>query len=252
MVLKTSSGAPITCTDWDDLTDEDGFLALGRNRYHCSYVIYTDGTYFYAENGATGNLDYGGPNNLPGGTVSGTSAVAVIQAAIDALPSTSEGEIYIRKGTYPITEAIVLTGKDSITIRGENRGGPYHSAQSYQNGTYLQLVASSDDHLIEKVEVAAAKLGSVLLQDLGLDGNCDNQTPAGAFDVVHIEQTKELTIDRCIVQRGTRYGISLTNACENIWITNSRIEQNGNGDHCIYSDTSVGTKIIDYMRPYHH
>jgi len=245
MVLKTSAGAPITCSDWDDLTDEDGFLAKGRNRYHCSYVIYRIGTRFYAENGTTGNLDFGGPNNLPAGTVDGTSAVAVIQAAINALPTASEGEIYIRKGQYPITEAISLTGKDSITIRGENRGGPYHRAESFQNGTYLYLVAGSDDHLIEKVEVAPSHLGSIVLQDLGLDGNCDNQTPGGAFDVVYIAYTKELLIERCIIQRGTRNAVRLTNAGENVWVKNNRIQQNGNGQHALYVFTSVGTKILD-------
>jgi len=71
----------------------------GRNRYHCSYVIYTDGDYFYAENGTTGKLDYGGPSNEPGGTVSGTNAAAVIQATITA---TGAGKIYIKEGTYPL------------------------------------------------------------------------------------------------------------------------------------------------------
>jgi len=95
------------------------------------------------------------------------------------------------------------------------------------------------------VEVAPSHLGSIVLQDLGLDGNCDNQTPGGAFDVVHIEYTKELKIERCIIQRGTRNGVRLSSACENIWLVNNRIEQNGNGEHCIYSDASVGTKIFD-------
>ena len=83
MTLKPAANAPITCVDWGNLADEDGFLALGRNRYHCSYVVYTDGTYYYAENGTTGALDYGGPSS--NGGASGTSAAAVIQAALDAL-----------------------------------------------------------------------------------------------------------------------------------------------------------------------
>jgi len=247
-VHKIAAG-PWGCGDLDALAT---FLGAapdtnkgGRNRYHCSYVIYTDGTYFYAENGATGKLDYGGISNEPGGTVSGTSAVAVIQAAIDALPTASEGEIYIRRGQYPITEAISLTGKDSITIRGENRGGSYYTAESYQNGTYLYLVAGSDDHLIEKIETVIAKSGGIVLQDLGLDGNCDNQTPAGAFDVIHFEYVKEFLIERCMIQRGTRNAIRVTDSCENFWIMNNRILQNGNGQHCVYVFTSVGAKILN-------
>jgi len=243
MTLHTSADTPITCAYWDELVDEDGFLALGRNRYHCSYVIYTDGTYYYAENGTTGNLDYGGPNNK--GLVTGTSAVKVIQAAINALPSGTEGEIFIRVGKYPITEAIVLTGKDSITIRGENRGGSYYVPGTFQDGTYLYLVNGSNDHLIEKVEVAPAKGGSVVLQDLGLDGNCDNQTLGGAFDVIHIEYAKEFIIERCTIQRGTRNGIRVMHSCENFWIINNRILQNGNGQHCVFVSTSVGGKILN-------
>lgn len=102
MVLKNSSGAPITCSDWDDLVDTDGFLALGRNRYHCTYIIYTDGTNYYAENGATGNLDYGGPTNE--GLVSGLDASAVIHAAWGNMPDGGriivKGDINL--GTTPL------------------------------------------------------------------------------------------------------------------------------------------------------
>jgi len=122
MVLKTAAGAPITCLDWNNLTNEDGFLALGRNRYHCSYVIYTDGTYYYAENGATGNLDFGGPNNRGTPPVSGTDADAVIQAAQNALPLTvnaqAGGKIFIRRGIYPCDSQITIN-RDFVKIQGE-------------------------------------------------------------------------------------------------------------------------------------
>lgn len=119
MVLKTSAGAPITCTDWDNLCDEDGFLALGRNRYYCEYIVYTDGARYYAENGATGNLDFGGPNNLPAGTVDGTDAAAVIQAAHDALTG---GGTIVLKGIFTVDSSITIT--NPVKFIGTKMGVP--------------------------------------------------------------------------------------------------------------------------------
>ena len=95
MTLHTSADAPITCEYWDELVDEDGFLALGRNRYSCDYVVYTDGTYYYAEDGTTGNLDYGGPNN--NGGVSGTNFRDVLNAVLTNL---ERGKICIGPGVF--------------------------------------------------------------------------------------------------------------------------------------------------------
>jgi len=87
----------------------------GRNRYPYEYVVYTDGTYYYAENGTTGELDYGGPNDE--GAATGTDAAAVIQAAIDDMVN-GQG-MFIRSGTYPINTG--LTINVGITVTGENR-----------------------------------------------------------------------------------------------------------------------------------
>jgi len=106
MSLKPAANAPITCTDWGDLVDEDGFLALGRNRYHCSYVIYTDGVSYFAENGSTGKLDFGGPSG--NGGVAGNDAAALFQACINAIP---HGLIAIKRGTYSIDTTLTITDK---------------------------------------------------------------------------------------------------------------------------------------------
>jgi len=94
----------------------------GRNRYHCSYIIYTDGDYYYAENGATGKLDFGGPSNEGTPAVSGTDADAVIQAAQNALPLTVNGQaggkIFIRRGVYPCDSQITIN-RDFVKIQGE-------------------------------------------------------------------------------------------------------------------------------------
>lgn len=61
-----------------------------------SYIIFTDGTNFYAKNGLTGRIDF-----------QGTDAASVIQAAIDAL--TKGGTIYLKEGLYPISKTINIT-----------------------------------------------------------------------------------------------------------------------------------------------
>jgi len=122
MTLHTSADAPITCAYWDEVVAEDGFLGLGRRRRCCTYAIYTDGTYYYSENGTTGALAYGGPNNLPAGTVDGTNFRDVFQATIDAL---DRGSICIGEGVYEWDDDITIddrkniigAGVDSTTLR---------------------------------------------------------------------------------------------------------------------------------------
>jgi len=85
-----------------------------------SYVIWTDGTNYYAKNGSTGKIDY-----------SGTNASTVIQNAINSL--SAGGKIYIRKGIYTITNTITLS--DGITLEGEIRAsGKYYDTK----GTILR------------------------------------------------------------------------------------------------------------------
>lgn len=139
MTLHTSADAPITCAYWDELVDEDGFLALGRNRYHCSYVIYTDGTYYYAENGTTGNLDFGGPNNLGG--VSGISATNVTQAAIDAVYVLGGGKVIWKSPIFSISN---LTIKPGVIVEGLGSGSESATpgALGWKAGTRIDLTGS--------------------------------------------------------------------------------------------------------------
>jgi len=65
-----------------------------------SYVIFKETIgatdYYFAQNGKTGAIDYGGQSNAGG--VDGTNASAVIQSAINAL--TSGGKIFVKEGIY--------------------------------------------------------------------------------------------------------------------------------------------------------
>jgi len=66
-----------------------------------SYVVFRDGSTYFAKNGTTGAIDY-----------SGTNATQVIQNAI----GTGDKKIFVRAGLYSL---ISITPKDDLTIEGE-------------------------------------------------------------------------------------------------------------------------------------
>jgi len=82
------------------------------------YVVYTDGDYYYAENGATGELDYGGPSSEGGAT--GTNASQVIQATLDAARAANGGLILVKNGIYNISTTLNIY--DRTRLLGIGRG----------------------------------------------------------------------------------------------------------------------------------
>jgi hypothetical protein len=108
-----------------------------------SYVISTDGTYYYAVR-YDGYLAFGGPNNRGG--VSGTDASAVIQAVLNALPN--GGKILIKNGFYnlnyvgthpAIGRPYCLEIHDGIVLEGESMYGTvlYVPAPSSGDGVII-------------------------------------------------------------------------------------------------------------------
>jgi hypothetical protein len=71
-----------------------------------SFIIFTNGTYYYAKNGITGQIDF-----------SGTDASTVIQAAIKALRN--GGRILVKSGVYQLSRTITDNGNDNIILEGE-------------------------------------------------------------------------------------------------------------------------------------
>jgi len=80
VLLPPTTGGPWGCSEFDTLAN---FLGEARNRYTVRYLLYSDGTYYYAENGTTGVIDYGGSGDNGGAT--GTDGAAVFLAAMGAL-----------------------------------------------------------------------------------------------------------------------------------------------------------------------
>ena len=83
-----------------------------------SYIVFTDGRWYYAKNGFTGMIEY-----------SDTNASKTIQYAINKLGSSNGGTIYVKKGTYPLSSRINIT-YDNIRLVGEGGRGWYNIAGS--------------------------------------------------------------------------------------------------------------------------
>ncbi len=136
-------------------------LATAVKEIAASYIVYKDGSTYYARNGVTGVL------------YSNSDAKTVIQYAIDAL--TGGGTILIKSGVYSLTAPIKPT--TGITIMGEGMG------------TTLYAANSMNDHMImNKNIVSNQKTDSfITIRDIQLDGNGLNQgtvpnpTPCGIW-----------------------------------------------------------------------
>lgn len=90
-----------------------------------NYNIFTDGSTYYAKNGATGVVDY-----------SGATASTVINSAISA--STSGGTVFLKAGTYTISSTISVT--QSVILKGEGTATVLNVA----SGVHGITVAASD------------------------------------------------------------------------------------------------------------
>ena len=96
-----------------------------------SYIVYTDGSKYYAKNGSTGIIEY-----------SDVDATKVIQYAVNNAPS--GGLVLIKAGTYNITDTITIN--KSLRLLGEGfgtvlkatdklNGSPYGKEMIFVSGT---------------------------------------------------------------------------------------------------------------------
>jgi len=123
-----------------------------------SYIIWTDGSTYYAKNGTTGAIDY-----------SGADASTVIQAAVDAIPVkqyvdtlvTGGGSIFIKAGLYEITQTIVINDRP-LRLYGDNRCPQ----------THLYLAAGANCRMFEII----GESQWCYLKDLYLNGKKNTQT----------------------------------------------------------------------------
>jgi hypothetical protein len=83
-----------------------GLMKLKNPVEEASYIVFTDGSKYYAKNGSTGMIEY-----------SDTDASNVIQYAINKVSALNGGIVYLKAGRYMLGSSIVL--KSGVILQGE-------------------------------------------------------------------------------------------------------------------------------------
>jgi len=109
-----------------------------------SYIVFTDGSKYYAKNGSTGTIEY-----------SDTDASKVIQYALDKVNARGGGKVFIKSGVYVLTSSL-RPGSNTI-IAGEG------------SGTILKL---GDGTSIVAIYIENAS--NVVIDSIAFDGNSAN------------------------------------------------------------------------------
>ncbi|MHC3130048.1 MAG: right-handed parallel beta-helix repeat-containing protein [Candidatus Bathyarchaeota archaeon] len=181
-----------------------------------SFLIWKDGSTYYAKNGSTGAIQH-----------FGTNATAVINNAISSLPT--GGLVFLRDATYNIDGTITVVEKLNINIIGE----------SWETKINLTQNSSTDMMKISNSNFTTIK-------SLYFQGNRDSQT-SGRGIVVH--NSERVLIERCIFYEIKQtaiyvYGETPRSSLQP-WITGNYIEKIGN------SSSDHGIWIGDYASDAH-
>jgi len=158
----------LTKKEWNSLLDHSLIK-------EASYIIYTktiNGTqYYYALNGTTGKIDYGGPNNIGG--INGLSFGDVMNTVI---ANSGEGvHIYICKGCYIIDKKIIIDRR--ITLVGAGAG----ATSTFMDGmAILYLQDNFADNNAFELRASSGLTNTwwqiPIFEKLVLYGNKNNQT----------------------------------------------------------------------------
>lgn len=139
----------------------------------CSFIVFTDGNYYYSQSGGTGAIIYGSSSNLGG--ASGKDAAGVIYDTISAL--TSGGKVCIRAGTYTLSTRNVNLGGGNYAAVGSTTVGNIELAGE-GNSTILMASSNLDADVIGFYNLNGG-IGGWYIHDLQIDGNRANQNSGG-------------------------------------------------------------------------
>jgi len=169
-----------------------------------NYIIYGEDTdndgimdIIYAKNGKTGEIDF-----------RGTDAATVIQQAIDEIYSLNGGIVFIRAGTYSLTESLEIGGgakaciaiRSNVALIGEGIGKTIlRYTGSYTGGT--STIIGTYNETVENVYIA----------DMTLDGDRDNKPSGVATDALGAGygDRRYWVIERVEVKNSTRLGFNI-------------------------------------------
>jgi len=143
-----------------------------------SYIVFTDGSRYYAKNGNTGMIEY-----------SDTNAANVIQYVVNRVAERGGGKVFIRAGEYLINSTINL--RSGVTIEGEGRN--------------TRLIATGDFPVFRGVGTDTNRLLHVVDRDMEIV--CGGKTNPNAHGI-QLEFANEIRL----------YNLWLTRCREAIWV----------------------------------
>jgi len=191
----------------------------GTLKAESSFLIWRDGSTYYAKNGTTGAIQY-----------FGTNATAVINNAISSLPT--GGLVFLRDATYNVDGSINVVEKLNINIIGE----------SWE--TKINLTQNSNTDMMKITNSNFTTIKSLYFQ-----GNRDSQT-SGRGIVVH--NSERVLIERCLFYEIKQTAIhvfgTLPMSSLQPWINKNYIEKIGNSssDHGIWiGDYASDAHVVD-------
>ncbi len=120
----------ITARFSDDILTYTGDVSLSNFQSPYSYIIWTNGTHYYAMNGTTECIDY-----------SGTNFTFVIENAIDK--TVWGGKIFFRNGIYDVSNGKVIIINKPISLIGE--GWAYNDTSNEEYGTIISNVGAVEN-----------------------------------------------------------------------------------------------------------
>ena len=166
-------------------------------RTPCYYLIFKDGSTFYARDGVTGKV------------TSNSDFAALLNNRIPTM--TSGGILHIVVGDYPVSTQINVI--DDIIVEGEG------------DGTRLYL-PNGQPSVAEKHRILDVyNHENVLIRDLCLDGNYTNNNVTGlAYEgTLRVVNSRHVDIERCTVKNARVFGIivySLSGTGEDVYDVN--------------------------------
>lgn len=205
-------------------------------------MIHTDGTYYYAENGTTGNLDYGGPNNIG---VTGTNFRDVFNAV---LTNTTTAKICIGAGTFPWDDDITIddrktvigSGIDVTTLQRSVAGKTItlQSGVAWTEAIFLQHMTLDGNNLNGTI-ISVGSGRSVTLADLRIvnSNNTGIHVPAGSWgtrlvrcfiygnDVGALLEANFVQMINCVARLNDAVNVRVTSAGHSVRLTDCVIEK---------------------------
>lgn len=175
-----------------------------------SYVLWRDGSTYYAKNGLTGAV------------TSGTNASQISASAINSLPA-SGGVVYYASSEFTIPKKIELKNNTIIS------------------GCGWSSLLKTGNNINEETFYIPEYTRNVTIQNIRIDGNRGQQS--SGWSGIKIERGYNITIQNCWIENAYSNGISIGKWSQHIRILNNKISDCG--DRAIYGYNQPRWVIIE-------